>query len=283
MNTVSNSLKEGIDYLTEVQVPEAEMSASSLLSFVMKRPRLSIYIDQDITLNPVQEKEYNLLLKKRAERYPLQYLLKSIPFRNVLLEVGEGCLIPRPETELLVESVLTKLDQSKKLAILDLATGSGNIAISLAGEAPNWNLYASDISYIAIDYAKKNAEQNQVSNRIQFVTSNLFEHITGSFDAIVSNPPYLKTAEMEQAQAELHYEPSLALDGGIDGLHFYRMIISGAKLFLKKDGFLFFEIGYDQAEQVSKLMVDNQFESIELINDYAGLKRIISGRLVNHG
>lgn len=278
---MSNYLKEGVSFLKRHNVPDADISASSLLSYVLKQPRLSLELNSEIKLSKVEEKEFESLLVKRATRYPLQYLMKSIPFRNTVLEIGETCLIPRPETELLVEAVLSRLGQDSELHILDLGTGSGNIAISLAMERPKWRFTASDLSQEALRYAKRNSVLNQVEDQIHFVCADLLNGIEGTFDAIVSNPPYLKTQDLMTAQRELSFEPVMALDGGEDGLNFYRRIIEQSKQVLKPGGFIFFEIGHDQADELKQLM-NHEFESIEVICDYAGCNRIILGR-INHG
>lgn len=271
-------LTESISFLKRHQVPDAEISALSLLSLVAKQPVLSLNMNPEIHLSEAEEKELRTLLTERSKRVPLQYLMKSIPFRNAVLEIGEGCLIPRPETELLAGHVLEKLPQDDALKILDLGTGSGNIVISLAMERPYWMFVATDLSESALNYARRNSILNRVQSRIRFMQTDLFEGIHETFDAIVSNPPYVKTGDLRCAQTELSYEPAMALDGGEDGLFFYRNIIEGAVSKLNQGGFLFFEIGWDQAEEIASLM-KHHFNEIEILKDYSGHKRIISGRL----
>lgn len=270
-------LKESISFLKRHQVPDAEISALSLLSLVAKQPALSLNINPEIHLSEAEKKELQTLLTERSKRVPLQYLMKSIPFRNAVLEIGEGCLIPRPETEFLAGHVLEKLPQDGALKILDLGTGSGNIVISLAMERPHWTFAATDLSEAALKYARRNSILNQTQSRIRFIQTNLFEGIDETFDAIVSNPPYVKTGDLRCAQTELSYEPAMALDGGEDGLTFYRNIIEGAVPKLSQGGFLFFEIGWNQAEEITPLM-QHHFNDIEILKDYSGHKRIISGR-----
>lgn len=280
---MSNYLKEGASFLKRHNVPDADISASSLLSYVLKQPRLSLQLNPDIKLTKVEEKAFESLLVKRAARYPLQYLMKSLPFRNAVLEIGETCLIPRPETELLVGAAMSRLGQdSAPLRILDLGTGSGNIAISMALERPQWSFTASDFSQEALWCAQRNSALNGVEDQIRFICADLFDGIQGTFDAVVSNPPYLKTHNLITAQSELSFEPAMALDGGEDGLNFYRRIIKEAKQILKTGGFIFFEIGHDQANEITQLM-SCEFELIEIVQDYSGFNRILSGRQVSHG
>ena len=276
-------LKEGVSFLRRHNVPDADLSASSLLSYVLKQPRLSLQLNSAIQLTKVEEREFESLLVKRATRYPLQYLMKSLPFRNAVLEIGETCLIPRPETELLVDVAMSRLGHDlEPLHILDLGTGSGNIAISMALERPQWSFVASDFSQEALWCAQRNSVLNQVEDQIHFVCADLLNGIHNRFDAIVSNPPYLKTQDLITAQRELSFEPAMALDGGEDGLNFYRRIIEQAKQVLKVGGFIFFEIGHDQTSAITQLM-SHEFESIEIIRDYAGCDRILLGRRVSHG
>ncbi len=270
-----------VSFLERNNVPDPDISASHLLSHVLKKPRLDLKLNPEIKLTVVEEKQFESLLIKRATRYPLQYLIKSLPFRNAVLEIGEGCLIPRPETELLIDAVFAKLNKTDQLNILDLGTGSGNIAISLAMESPSWSLTATDLSEEALRYAKRNSVINSVDHQINFIKADLFHGINGLFDAIVSNPPYLKSGDLMNAQAELSFEPDTALDGGEDGLSFYRRIIQEAKFVLKKSGHLFLEIGCDQTKSVSELFIQHQFGPIETIKDYAGLERIISACFQN--
>ena len=199
MNTVSNCLKNGTEFLNLSGVPEPRISAEALLSYVLNRPRFSLYLETDRAVEETERLQFEALLTKRASRYPLQYLVKQVPFRNVTLEIGEGCLIPRPETEILVEAVLKRLHvYGAVVEVLDVGTGSGNIAISLAKEEPSWYVTGTDVSSQALRYAKKNAELNSVEDRVRLVQTDLWHDIKKEkFDIIVSNPPYLTSDELE--------------------------------------------------------------------------------------
>lgn len=282
--TVSACLKKGIGFLESAGVPEAKISAEELLSHVLTQPRFSLLLGSGAEVKEHQKSEFETLLAKRAARYPLQYLMRTIPFRNAILEIGEGCLIPRPETEVLVDIILRKLERkAEQLNVLDIGTGSGNIAISLAQERPEWAIVATDVSNQALQYAKLNAERNNVSGRIRFVQTNLWGGIENSFDVIVSNPPYLTKDELDHLQPEIEFEPRLALDGGADGLLFFKKIIYCAKTILKKGGLLFFEVGAGQAEQISASLKLNHFDKIQIDKDDSGVDRIVSGCLADRG
>ena len=280
--TVSRCLKKGIHFLEAARVPEATISAEELLSYVLDRPRFSIYLDYEIEINRQIESEYETLLAKRAGRYPLQYLMRAVQFRHAILEIGEGCLIPRPETEVLAEVVLNCLGV-KPLHLLDVGTGSGNIAISLAQERSEWLVTATDISTEALRYAKMNAIRNDVSDRVHFIETDLWHGVNGLVDAIVSNPPYLTDPEFDHLQPEIAFEPRIALHGGTDGFLFYQRMAREAKSILKPDGFIFFEIGAGQANKISHILETNDFCDVQISKDNCGEERIITAQLVNHG
>ncbi|MBI4372777.1 MAG: peptide chain release factor N(5)-glutamine methyltransferase [Candidatus Omnitrophica bacterium] len=279
IQTVATCLKEGTQILESAGVPEAEISASELLSNVLKRPRLSLYLEPETTVDYLRESEFENLLAKRASRYPLQYLISIVPFRHALLEIGEGCLIPRPETEILIDVVMKRLSTIESIWVLDVGTGSGNIAISLAQEYPKWRIVATDISEGALPYARINAVRNQVASQIRFVQTNLFGGLGEFFDVLISNPPYLTASELEHLQPEVAFEPRIALDGREDGLYFFKDIIRNSRKVLKPGGFIFFEMGINQANAVSSMLEANDFESIQIEKDDSGIERFISARM----
>ena len=262
--TIGQCLQEGVCFLKRRKVPEARISAEELLSFVLKRSRLSLYAESRVEVNSSLADEFERLLAKRATRYPLQYLLGTVPFQSVELDVGEGCPIPRPETELLVGRVLNSLGAvTSKLCALDIGTGSGNIA--------------TDISYDVLQYAKRNAVKNRVSDQIHFVATDLWNGLESiRFDAVVSNPPYLNTRELGSVEREVHFEPRLAFDGKGNGLFFYERIASRAREVLKTGGAIFFEVGSRQAKSVSAILGRCGFQKIETIHDDAKIERIVS-------
>ena len=285
LETVSVCLKRGIKILEAARVPESKISAEELLCHVLKKSRLSLHLEPEELVHPSEHKQFQELLASRSKRFPLQYLLETIPFRSAILEVGPGCLIPRPETEILVEVVLRELSlkaegAEKKLHLLDVGTGSGNIAVGLTQERINWFVIATDISTEALQYAEWNAVRNGVSDQIRLVRANLWRDLEpNSIDAVVSNPPYLNGDDLRKLQPEIAFEPREALDGGRDGLNFYRRIIPRAQDILKPGGFVFFEVGEGQAEAVSDLLVQSEFQDIHTERDDAMIKRIVWARL----
>lgn len=218
-----------------------------------------------------------------APHTPIQYIIGKTEFCGIDFAVDERVLIPRPETEHLVEKVIELAGGSdKKLKILDMCTGSGNIAIALTKSITNCRIVASDISEDALDVARCNAAKNGVSDRIDFVESDLFTNVLGSFDIIASNPPYIARPEFETLQKEVLREPRIALDGGDDGLWFYRNILSASTLHLKPDGHVVFEIGYGQLSGILDIIKKiGQFKLVEVKKDWRGIDRIVVVKWIN--
>ncbi len=228
-------------------------------------------------------------VRRRAAREPIQYILGYAEFCGLRIKVGPGVLIPRPETEMLVEVALSVLDErgmrKAPLDILDLCTGSGCIALALARACPGSRVYGTDVSDAALRYAEHNARVNGIQN-VTFLAGSLFEpfehrsaepSVPGFFDIIVSNPPYLRTSDLEKAQPEVRaWEPRDALDGGADGLDCFRTIIPGARNYLSRGGFLILEVGVNQAEAVTALARGAGFGTCEIRRDYAGVERIVT-------
>ncbi len=236
-------------------------------------------------LGRIQEFSGDELLKiemaasKRLQHLPLGYIFGKTEFFGIPIKVTKDVLIPRLDTEILVEKVIKDINNSvDNLKILDIGTGSGAIAIAIAKNT-NSAVTAVDISQPALDIARANAQNNGVC--VEFVHSNLFENLIGrKFDIIVSNPPYIETEVIKTLDDEVrNNEPHLALDGGADGLAFYRKIVEKAPMFLKNGGKLYFEIGYNQAEAVEKLM-QNSFKDIEILKDYENNDRVVLGEIL---
>ncbi len=227
---------------------------------------------------------YNHLIVERSKRIPLAYLLGTQPFLGHEFEVTPSVLIPRPETEILVKKISVKLGKESIGRALDIGTGSGCIAVGLASACPRLTLTATDASAEALQLAKKNAILNGFEERIIFIHSLLFEGLNGAeaFDAILSNPPYIKTAELNALEAEIHFEPRLALDGGADGLEVIRPLVQQSSRFLKSGGILALEIGYDQSDSVEELMSRAGFGEIEKVKDSQQIDRVLMGTYI-HG
>lgn len=253
--TIKQALTKGMIMLKSNKVESPKLKARLLLQYVLdlKREQIIIYDNKEITGQ--QERAYMQYLEKLIKGIPLQHITNTQEFMKMNFYVNGDVLIPRPDTEVLVEEVI-KLGKGKRNpTILDLCTGSGAIAVSIAKYLPNAKIYASDISKKALEVAKINAENNDVADRIKFIRSDLFEKLEGmKFDIIVSNPPYIKTSIIKTLDEEVQNEPIIALDGGKDGLKFYRQIVEEAYSHLKYESYLCFEIGYDQKEEVTQII-----------------------------
>lgn len=270
--TLQQLLTEGKEHLKRCEVPDYEWDACLLLFHVFDMDRGSFFIRRQETTSMEKEETYRKLIAKRGERIPLQHIIGTTEFMGLTFKVNEHVLIPRQDTECIVEEVL-KISSGKK--VLDMCTGSGCIAVSIAKLGNPDFVTAVDVSQEALQVAEENAKVNDVT--IEFTLSNLFANCSGEYDIIVSNPPYIETAELEKLMAEVReHEPRLALDGKEDGLYFYRKIIDKAPDFLREGGSIFFEIGYNQKEEVSKLLFERGFSQIEGKQDLAGLNRMVS-------
>lgn len=265
--------------LAEAGLEESAWDARLLLEHVCGTTRndLLVHGDREVTID--LQKQYFDCIDRRQARIPLQHITGVQEFMGLEFMVNEHVLIPRQDTEILVEEVMKDEHEGKR--ILDMCTGSGCILISLLHYS-NWcEGVGADISANALKVAEKNA-QNILpeEKRPTFVESNLFEKVEGTFDIIVSNPPYIRTAIIDTLMPEVKdHEPMQALDGSPDGLFFYRKIVKEAPKYLNKCGRLYFEIGHDQGEEVSALMTDAGFWQVRVIKDYAGLDRVVCGLL----
>ena len=229
-------------------------------------------------MDPVQEQVYFALTRQRCGRMPLQYLTGEQEFMGLPFCVNEHVLIPRQDTEVLVEEAIRVIQKEMpEAAVLDLCTGSGCIGISIQSFCSNTQVTAADISEDALKVAQKNAKENQVP--LKFVHSDLFKEISGSYDMIVSNPPYIPSKVIETLMPEVRdHEPIKALDGKEDGLYFYRVLALECSKHLNKGGCVYFEIGYDQAEAVSRILTIAGYREIEVIKDEPGLDRVVKAR-----
>ncbi len=249
--TIEENLKNAIKQLKENNIEDATLKARLLLCNIMKVSKEYLVINSNKELDNIKQKEYLKKLQYLKKHIPLEYITNKKEFMKINFYVDENVLIPRPNTEVIVEEVINYCNNEKngKAKILDLCTGSGIIAISLAKYLPNCEIIATDISNKALEVAKKNQLNNKVSN-IRWIHSNLFSKIYEKFDIIVSNPPYIKKDVINELEEEVKKEPIIALDGGEDGLKFYKEILENAKNYLNKNGAIFLEIGYDQKKEV---------------------------------
>ena len=231
--TVQEALNQGKKFLTEKNIDEASLITRMLLSFVLKCKKEELLIKQDEDIQEGQEKKFLDGIEKISKGYPIQYITHLKEFMGMDFYVDENVLVPRSDTEVLVDEVISLAKEDSKKDILELCTGSGAIAVSLAKYIENVNLTATDISNGALEVAKKNEERLLDKKKIVFIQSNIFENIKNKYDIIVSNPPYIKHNVIKDYSLE--YEPQIALDGGEDGLDFYRIIIEEGYKYLNKD------------------------------------------------
>ncbi len=252
---------------------EADSEAALLLEYVCNTGREDLFAHPERELDENEEREFFGLVERRNSGEPVQYITGRAYFYGLEFFVDKSVLVPRFDTEVLVYETIKRA--KKNASLLDLCTGSGCIALAIKNERADINVTASDISFAALDTAEKNMKK--LSLDVSFVKSDLFENIVGKFDIIVSNPPYIPTKVIEDLDEKVKdFEPFGALDGGDDGLGFYRRIIKEAANYLTDDARLVMEIGYDQAEAVSGLLRDNGYEKIETIKDLNGLDRVVS-------
>lgn len=278
---IAQSLLEGKQRLKAAGKDNYAFEAELLLMEVCGLSRVELFTQGDKMLSWEQEEIFQKFLSQREENRPLQYILGQCEFMGLSFSVGEGVLIPRSDTEILVETVLEIAKQEEIKKIIDVGTGSGCIPICLTYYG-KMQCVGVDISTKALAFAKKSGAKNQAA--VKWLESDLFSHVPhawkDSFDAIVSNPPYIAKEEISGLMPEVRdFEPENALDGGVDGLDFYRRIIKESRLWLKEGGWLFFEIGYDQGQALLSLLEEAGFCHCTLRKDLAGLDRVVYGKL----
>ena len=263
--TIKQAMIKGITILKLEKISSPKLKARLLLQYVLKKPRQYLIVYDNQKLTELQEKEYLKYIELLKQGEPIEHITHQKEFMKLNFYVDENVLIPRQDTEVLVEEVIKIAKKINAKKILDLCTGSGAIAVSLAKYLENVQLTALDISGKALDIAISNAKNNHVQEKITFVESNLFEDLAQEkYDIIVSNPPYIKRKEIENLDMEVRREPKIALDGGEDGLDFYKKIIDKGYEYLKYGGYICLEIGYDQKEEVMKIIDDKK----QYINTY---------------
>lgn len=274
--TYKEAYQLGTENLTKAGIDTAKIDAWYLLEHTCNITRQYYYLNEDDELTEEQQHEYQLFVSKRGEHIPLQYIIGEQEFMGLTFKVNPSVLVPRQDTETLVEEALKHCKPNAR--VLDLCTGSGCIIISMMRNLPDIEAYAGDISKQALNVAKENAKTYQTA--VTFEKSDLFEAFSGKFDMIVSNPPYIPTEEIANLMPEVRdFEPMEALDGQEDGLYFYRKIVAGGVEYLKEGGWLLLEIGCEQAAAVTQMMSKFGFKEITVIKDLAGLDRVVRGYL----
>jgi len=283
--TISTLLDWTTIYFTNHKIEEPHLEAEILLAHALKIKRIELYMQHERVLKEEELAVFKQLILRRIKREPTAYIIGYKPFMSLDLNVTKDVLIPRPETEKLVEESISliKLNGKDSVHVADIGTGSGAIGVSIAKYCKSAKVYATDISKAAIEVAESNAEKHGVKDRISFYLGDLFSPIPGDikFDLILSNPPYIKTSEIKDLQPEISkYEPAGALDGGPDGLDYYRKIISQAPGHLADSGYLLLEAGYGQADNIIEMIKNTgSFRETKKIKDLSGIDRVILAKI----
>ena len=284
--TIGQAFKNISDIFKNGEIINSDRETEILLSYFLKMNRSSIYVNSDRELKVAEKLELVDMVKKRLKRIPIQYITRHQEFMGMDFLIESGVLIPRPETEILVEEAIKKIKNCKysdNIKVADLGTGAGVIAISIANFINNITVYATDISKKSLQIALKNTQKHDCKDKIIFLQGDLFKPFKNkieklSLEAIISNPPYIDSYDFKSLPPEVkNNEPKIALFGGIDGLDYYRKIIRKSPQYLKKKGFLALEVGAGQARKVKELILkENNFnQDIEIIKDYLGIERVV--------
>lgn len=273
-------LSQSVDYIEKNGVENPKLEAEYIFSHVLKTNRLTLTLDFTRKITEEEKKLIKEMIIKRAkDKKPLQYILGEEEFFGYKFKVDERVLIPRPETELLVEQCILLMSDVKTPFILDIGAGSGAISVTLGKEIPDSKVLGVDISDGALEVANENRELNSVKN-VKFIKSDVFQKVNyKAFDMIVSNPPYIPEREYAELMHEVKkHEPKLALTASDEGLYFYKLISREAVNYLKSGGVLAFEVGHNQAQNVKKMMEENKFENVLIVKDYHQIERIVIGK-----
>ncbi|HZT22122.1 MAG TPA: peptide chain release factor N(5)-glutamine methyltransferase [Verrucomicrobiae bacterium] len=284
--TVLEAIQKSAEFLGKKGVESPRLQAEMLLAHLLKVPRLKLYLNFERAMSPAETDALRQLVKRRGAREPLQHILGTTSFCGYEMAVNRHALVPRPETELLAEEGWKFLQEraaaGRSPTVLDFGTGTGCLAIALAAQCPASRIVATDISPEALALAEANAVQNKVADRIEFVLGDGFAPLPKGwpFDLIISNPPYIPTSEIETLAPEVkHFDPRAALDGGSDGLDFYRMFATQAGTFLKPDGRLLLEFGDGQAEAIRKILEAQKWIVEAVKEDYSHRERVLIAKL----
>lgn len=276
---IEEILKKEINNLKQNNIENSTLKAKILLANILNVKKEYLLMHSEEEIKQEDKIKYENCIKELIKGKPLQYITNKQEFMGLDFYVDENVLIPQPDTEILVEKTIEIAETTQKNKILDMCTGSGCIAISLAKKINNAQIIAVDISNNALNVANKNAINNNVENKIKFINSDMFNNIEEKFDIIVSNPPYIETETINKLEIEVQNEPHLALDGGIDGLKFYKIIANNAFKYLNENGYLLLEIGYNQQNSVTQLLQDiGKYKNIETVKDLGGNYRIVIAR-----
>lgn len=281
--TISSLLNWTVNYFKSKNIQSARLDAEVLLSHVLRQERIYLYVHFDEPMEQNELSKFREYVKKRAQHVPIAYIIGEREFMGLPFKVTKDTLIPRPDTEILVENVLNNVDKDKEIEIVDIGTGSGAIILSLLVNLSKAQGKTVDISSKAIEVAEENAVNLQVNDRCEFFVGDLFAPLNGSkFDLIVSNPPYIPKKDIATLEDDVkEYEPVSALTDGGDGLSYYRRLLSEGKAYIKENGFIALEIGIYQSNDVKQIAMDNGWKNIKIIKDYAGIDRVVLAWNVN--
>lgn len=279
--TIAEALIMGAESLSARSIPTPERESSLLLRHVLKRDAAFIYAHPDHRLNAMESILFKAVIKRRAAHEPFQYIVGTQEFFGLEFEVTPDVLIPRPETEILVEGVIEEYEAHNSFRFCEIGIGSGCITVSLLVNLPRSTATGVDISDDALAVSARNAERHGVNVRLELLRSNVFDELAASqFDLIVSNPPYVPERDLETLQQEVRsFEPRFALTGGEDGLDIIRKLIVDSPVHLKTDGFLFVEIGWDQFDRVAGLFDPTLWDYVDFVPDLQGIPRIVKAKL----
>lgn len=282
---IKELINNGKNILIKNNILDASIVSKMLLQYILNQDKQYLIVNQDEIITKEIENKYQILIEKIIKGIPIQYITNNQEFMKLNFYVDENVLIPQPDTEILVEEVIdicniSELKEMETIKILDICTGSGAIGISIAKNIKNVKIVESDISIKALQIAKLNCERNDLKEKIKFIQSDMFKKIDEKFNIIVSNPPYIGKDEIKRLDKSVQNEPHLALDGGIEGLDFYKILINESYKYLEKDGYLCMEIGYNQKQKVKNLLQESKkYKQIYSKKDLSGNDRIIIAKV----
>lgn len=279
--TVLEGIQLTTEYLEKKGIESARINAELMLAHILKCKRLDLYLSFDKPLKDEEIKLYRDFLKRRSSNEPLQYIIGNVEFYGLEFKVNKSVLIPRQETEILIENIINHFPEENDLSFLEVGTGSGNIAVCLAKYFSNASIISIDVNEQAVQLAIENAGLNNVSEKINFLVEDIEKYNPqNKFDVIISNPPYVSSEEYKKLQPEIiNHEPEEAVTDFDDGLKFYKLICKKAKFILKNPGFIFFELGTGQSDDVREIMSLNNLKNIIIKKDYLNIERVIYGEI----
>ncbi len=282
MPTIAETLKIAAEVLRHGEIAEPRREAGSLLAFALQKDKTFLIAHSEYELSKQEEKRFGEFLRRRAKREPFQYITGKQEFYGLDFEVSKDVLIPRPETELIVENAVELLPENGKFC--EIGVGSGCISISILCEVKTASAIGLDVSEEALRIAAKNAENHGVSDRLELKTSDVFDVLQNrKFDLVVSNPPYISSENIENLQPEVRdFEPLSALTDGRDGFSIIKKIVENAPNFLKPRGFLLMEIGFDQSDTVKQMFSPKIWQSVEILPDLQNIPRTVKANLIFH-